>query len=195
MNQFAEASSHLSPRSAPRSAAEEYKLKQQQKTEAREKERRARKFKKVAKISAVILVGGGVILGGGWYFISRVEPAEESKLVSRSPIHWHPELKIKILGEYQEIPANIGIGIVHQPIHTHEADGVLHIEPTGAVRENDIKLRRFFEVWGKTFNENCVFEYCSGSEGQLKMFVNGQENFDFGNYLMQDRDLIEIIFE
>ena len=174
---------------------EKYKLKQQQKIEARDKERYKGKIKRAVKAVLVVLVVGVVIFVGGWYFISRVEPAEKSDIIYRGPIHWHPELKIKILGEYQEIPANIGIGVVHQPIHTHAADGIIHIEPIGQVREDDIKLGRFFETWGKTFNKDCIFDKCSGSEGELKMFVNGEQNFEFENYVMRDGDKIEIIFE
>ncbi len=173
----------------------EYKLKQQQKIEGKTKERQKRRMKKTMKMAAVILMVGGIIFGGGWYFISRVEPGEKSDIVSRELIHWHPELKIKILGEEQEIPANIGIGVVHQLIHTHAPDGVIHIESTGQVRENDIKLGRFFEIWGKIFNKDCIFDKCSGQDGQVKMLVNGQENYEYENYIMRDGDKIEIIFE
>lgn len=174
---------------------DEYKVKQQQKIESKERESQKRKVKKTVKTAVIVFVAAGAVFGGGWYLVSRVEPAQKSQLVSKYPIHWHPELKIKILEEYQEIPANIGIGIVHQTLHTHESDGIIHIEPTGRVYEDDIKLGRFFEIWGKTFNKNCIFEYCSGPDGQLKMFVNGEPNFDFENYIMRDRDEIEIIYE
>lgn len=174
---------------------EEYKLKQQQKLVSKGEDRRKRKMKKTVKTAVLILIVAGIVFGLGWYLVSRVEPAKDSKLVSRYPIHWHPDLKIKILGEYQEIPANIGIGVVHQLIHTHDADGIIHIEPTGAVRENDIKLGRFFEIWGKTFNRDCIFDKCSDPEGELKMLVNGEQNFEFENYVMRDGDRIEIIYE
>jgi hypothetical protein len=173
---------------------EEYQLKQQKKTEAKESERRKRRIKRAVKVGVIILVAGFGIFGG-WYLVFRMGPTEKSDIVSRTPIHWHSELKIKIFGEYQEIPADIGIGIIHQIIHTHDTDGIIHIEPTGQVRENDIRLGRFFEIWGKTFNKKCIFDYCSKEEGQLKMLVNGQENFDFENYVMRDGDKIEIIFE
>ncbi|TSC75536.1 MAG: hypothetical protein G01um101430_378 [Parcubacteria group bacterium Gr01-1014_30] len=197
MSKFAEPSVPLAPRSTPQSPAEEYKLKRQEKIQAKDAEKQKRRIKKTAKKAGVVLLVLAALLlfGGGWYLVSKVEPAEKSDIVSRTPIHWHPELKIKILGEYQEIPANIGIGIVHQTLHTHDPDGIIHIEPTGLVRENDIKLGRFFEIWGKTFNESCIFEYCSGPQGQVKMFVNGEPNFDFENYIMRDGDRIEIIFE
>lgn len=104
-------------------------------------------------------------------------------------------MTIKIFGEDQEIPAGIGIGITERNIHTHEKDGIIHMEFPGLVREDDLRLGRFFENWGRQFNKDCIFDKCSGPEGQLKMFVNGQENFEFENYIIQDGDEIEIIFE
>ena len=174
---------------------EEYQLKQQQKVEEREKERQKKRFKKVAKLIAAILLFGGIIFAGGWYLTSRVETGGKSDIISKVPIHWHPELKIKILGEYQKIPANIGIGVVHRLIHTHADDSVIHIESTGLVREDDIRLGRFFEIWGKTFNKDCIFDKCSGSEGKVTMLVNDKENQEFENYIMRDGDKIEIIYE
>ena len=80
-------------------------------------------------------------------------------------------------------------------MHTHEADSVIHMEFSGLVREDDIRLGRFFEIWGKKFNRDCIFDKCNGPEGRLKMFVNQQPNYQFENHIMRDRDKIEIIFE
>ncbi len=33
-----------------------------------------------------------------------------------------------------------------------------------------------------------------GEGGTVAMFVNGEENFEFENYLMQDNDRIEIVY-
>lgn len=66
---------------------------------------------------------------------------------------------------------------------------------SGLAKKDDIRLGRFFEVWGKKFIKDCIFDQCNSQEGKLKMFVNGIENFEFENYIMRDRDRIEIIFE
>ena len=131
----------------------------------------------------------------GWFAVSKISPSEPREIISKQGLHWHSELSIKILGKSQEIPTNIGIGITHQPIHTHTSDGILHSEFAGLVTKEDIKLGHFFKVWGKTFNKDCIFDKCSGPEGTLKMLVNGKENGEFENYMMQDSDKIEIIFE
>jgi len=69
------------------------------------------------------------------------------------------------------------------------------MEFSGLCLEDDLRLGRFFEIWGKRFNKNCIFDKCSGPEGQLKMFVNGELNYEFENYMMKDGDKIEIIFD
>lgn len=164
--------------------------------EEKEKQRQQREKKRIVhRITLWLLILfsiGGVFFGGRWFLTSRPS-ISESEIISRRAIHWHADLRIKILGRVQDSPINVGGG--HGPIHTHEADGVIHIEPTGLVTKDDVRLSRFFKVWEKKFNKDCIFDKCSGSEDQLKMFVNDRPNFEFENYLMQDGDKIEIVFE
>ena len=110
----------------------------------------------------------------------------EGEILSRNGFHWHPELAIYIKSVKQDIPANIGIGAVHNPIHTHDASGTIHLEMQGIVRKSDVTLSRFFKVWGKNFSD-------FGSA--VKMTVNGQENTELGDYVMKDQDKIELHFD
>lgn len=151
------------------------------------------------KVIGGIVIATIIVFVGGIYLSSRQDSQEatvsEDQVVSRQGLHWHPELSIYIKGEKQEIPANIGIGAVHKPIHTHDTSGVLHLEMQGLVKKEDIKLGQFFKIWGKQFNSNCIFDACNGDVGTVKMTVNGQESFEFGNYMMKDVDKIEIKYE
>lgn len=175
---------------------EEYRLRQEQKMAVKEREREKRKIKKAIKTALLILIIGGAIFAGGWFLIKKTPAAPESEIISKIGIHWHADLSIKILGETIEIPAGIGLeGLPHKPLHTHDRDNVIHIEFAGLVRENNLRLGNFFEIWGKTFNKDCIFDKCNGPEGKLKMLVNGEENSEFENYIMRDGDKIEIIFE
>ena len=129
----------------------------------------------------------------GWFLVSRF--SSDPEIIARNGIHWHPDLIIKINGQVQEIPENIGMIPQEMPIHTHTNDGIIHLEFSGLVKKDDTKLGKFFQIWGKTFNKDCIFDKCSGPEGKLRMTVNGKENSDFENYLMRNGDKIEIIFE
>ena len=133
--------------------------------------------------SLTVAIIGGLI----WYVVTR-PPIPEGDIVSRNGFHWHPELIIYVKGEKQEIPENIGIGAIHQPIHTHDdsKQGVVHMEFEGRVLKQDTTLGQFFKNWGKgmrSFGAN------------MKMTVNGQENTEYENYLMHDKDKIELYFE
>ena len=140
----------------------------------------------------LILVGGVSLLS---LQQSKEASVPERQVVSRNGIHWHPRLTILIKGEKQEVSANIGIGGVHQPIHTHDTSGTLHLEVNGLVTKDEIELGRFFQIWGKEFNSTAILDKKNGSEGSVKMSVNGKENKDFENYLMKDKDNIEIRYE
>ncbi|MBI2558532.1 hypothetical protein HYW20_04370 [Candidatus Woesearchaeota archaeon] len=125
--------------------------------------------------------------------------------VPQQPVHWHPKLKIMIKGEEQFIPPNIGISIGNNidnqisgmrmsPTHTHESDGTIHLENNRPWQKPEtLTLGYFFKVWGRNFNSSCIFEYCNGENGTLKITVNGKENFEFNKYIMHDKD--EIVIE
>src|SRR3990167_9806918 len=116
--------------------------------------KRKKKIKKFLWPTLLILIlGGGILIGVR--FMAQKPTLPESKILSRNGLHWHPHLTIKILNENIEIPAGIGLGITEQYIHTHETDGIVHIEFPGLVRESDLRLWRFFEIWGQKFNKNC----------------------------------------
>lgn len=143
-----------------------------------------------------ILIFGLIFAGVVVWFLLTKYSTSESDIIANNGLHWHADLSIKISGQEQDIPAGIGLGgLPHKPVHTHDRDGVIHMEFSGLVRKEDIKLGKFFQIWGKTFNKDCIFDKCSGSDGQLKMLVNGKDNPEFENYVMRDGDKIEIIFE
>lgn len=160
----------------------------------KEEHRRRRVLKKtVTALGTLIAIG---LIGFGLFKLVSSQPQiSESDIISKSGIHWHPQLAIYIKNKPQEIPANIGIGITHETIHTHDTTGTLHLEFPGFATKNDIKLGRFFKIWGKQFNSNCIFDYCNQDDGKVKFSVNGKENSDLENYLMHDQDRIEIRYE
>jgi len=145
---------------------------------------------KTIVIFIIIVIGIAV-----WFFVSQTS-VSAPEIISRSGLHWHADLTINIFGESQDIPAGIGLEkLPHKPIHTHDRDSIIHMEFSGLVKEDDLRLGRFFEIWVETFSKDCIFDKCTGPEGTLKMLINGKENFEFDNYVMRDSDKIEIIFE
>lgn len=130
------------------------------------------------------------------YTIVQSQPRITSNdIISRNGIHWHPHLRIVINGKEETIPAGVGLGAVHAPLHTHDTDNIIHLEyerPGTIVVKDDTRLAKFFTVWGKRFDRECIFDHCNGSSGTVRFFVNGKENTDFEQYAMHDNDDIEI---
>ena len=146
------------------------------------------------KIGTILVIIIGISIAV-WFLVSK-SSTPEGDIIARKGFHWHANLSINILGEVKDIPAGIGLEkLPHNPLHTHDRDNVIHLEFSGLVKKDDIKLGRFFEVWDKNFDKDCILDKCNGPDGQLKMTVNGKENLEFENYIMHDKDKIEIIFE
>lgn len=138
-----------------------------------------------------------ILFGGVFLLTNNQNPAPTGDVIATNGLHWHPKLTIYIKGEKQQIPANVGIGQVHLPIHTHEdvKEDIIHMEFSGLVTKKAAKLNNFFQNWKQPFSATTLLNKQAGPEDQIKMFVNGQPNFEFENYIMKDRDNIEIRFE
>jgi hypothetical protein len=175
------------------SKTERKELGRQEKQAERQRTTRRRTLRRFLKTGAIVLAAFGAVGGVAWHIATR-PPIIEAEVVSRLGLHRHLQLTISINGKVQDPPANLGIGVRHNPIHTHDRDGVIHLEFEGFVTMDNLRLREFFKVWGKRFNRNCIFEYCNGPDGNVKMLVNGEENQEFESYVMKDKDVIEISY-
>ncbi|MBI2641730.1 hypothetical protein HYW87_04015 [Candidatus Roizmanbacteria bacterium] len=165
-----------------------------EKRQERLKQLKYRGLKRLIKITIILIIITAIVGGIGWY-IAKQPKIPESEIISRGGLHWHPTITVIIKGEEQEIAKDIGIGAVHEAIHTHDSTGTIHMEMQGLITKDDTELGRFFKIWGKEFNSQCIFDNCNGQGGKVKMFVNGKENKEFENYLMKDKDKIEIRYE
>ena len=96
------------------------------------------------------------------------DPAPACVQHTGAGIHWHVVLRITIVGSDQQVPADIGIrqGCM-SPLHTHAADGVIHIEYSGPVH---FTLGQFFDLWGEEFDENSLLWH----KGPVRMSVDGK---------------------
>lgn len=136
-----------------------------------------------------------LLLGGSSWLNTR-EETSAGTVISRNGLHWHAKLRIAIKGEAVDIPADIGLGLLHSPIHTHDDEpGLIHMEFEKKVTTGDLKLGRFFEVWGKSFTSTTLMGRENGAAGTVRMKVNGITNTEFENYQMRDGDVIELSYE
>lgn len=138
-------------------------------------------FTGVAAVIAAVLAG--VFLLPVW---SERHRSADSDAIATNGLHWHPTLRIFVKGEELPIPANIGLGAVHQPIHTHDDVPIVHLEFDGRVTEDDLKLGNFFRNWEKDIRS-------FGSN--MRMTVNGEITDEYENYVLRDGDAIELWYD
>lgn len=145
------------------------------------------------------MVALGIVLVAALSLMSRTHVSTNPALISKNGIHWHPTLDIYIKGEKLEIPANLGVGpqytampsygnggMAMTAMHTHDDMPVIHLEFSGVVKKDDIRLGNFFRIWGKDMRS-------LGSN--MQMTVNGKESGEYENLLMHDGDKIEIHYD
>ncbi len=170
------------------------------------------KFSKKIIVAAVVLL---LVVGGYFVFAGRggsgdellekpiITPGDdgfdEKAFAARIPkgaIHWHPHVTILVKGQSVTVPANVGLETAaHMPVHTHEADNILHWEVERPTVEN-MQLGYFFNtVWKRKLSSECILDYCSGADGTVRMYVNGSPNGEFDHYMPRDGDEIKIVFE
>lgn len=150
------------------------------------------------KTILIISVAAALLLMGGVWWSNSLQSSDPDTIAVRG-VHWHPHIEIYVKGEKQEIPANIGIGMQYAgtptfdqnmrmtAMHTHEPDGIIHLEFPARVTREDTKLKNFFAIWGKDMMSDF---------GMLtKMTVNDKENAELGEYEMKDSDKIELRYE
>ena len=136
----------------------------------------------IVVVTLLVLIGGLV-----WFAKSNQAPAvTDANIVSKKGLHVHPELEIYVKGTQFFIPENIGLSRVEMAVHTHEDLPIIHLEFPGTVTKDDIRLKKFFEVWGKDFYELGT---------TVAMTVNGVPNTELGNYIMNDKDKIVLRYE
>ena len=146
-----------------------------------------------------------IALGG--VAINTALEQNKTKVTDNEPvaIHMHTTLQIVILGKPVMIPKGIGMdptyyksheldkyGIKNPrtyPLHTHDTSGRIHIESTVIM---SFTLGQFFDVWGQTFNENCVLEKCNDKMNKVRMYVDGSESFEFRKHVLKDGEVIVI---
>ena len=168
---------------------------------SKEQEKKPKNYRMLRNWAIIIGIFGAVILLLWWGFSSlsqeskacKTDPVSEINIGSHEnlALHVHSDLKIIIDSKQQIIPSNIGVlpGIL-RPVHTHDATGEIHME---GKCPREYSLGEFFELWGRTFDKECIFDRCT-TNGTLTMSVNGKENAEFQNYIMHDKDEILITY-
>ncbi len=89
-------------------------------------------------------------------------------------VHYHAHLDIVINGTQIPVPASIGIdqarGLI-APLHTHEPDGIVHIE---SATDIPFTLGQLFTAWGQPLRADRVGPHAIAAGEVLRVFNNGK---------------------
>jgi hypothetical protein len=92
-------------------------------------------------------------------------------------VHYHAHLDINVDGKAVAVPPYVGFVVNGTkvaglaPLHTHQQDGIIHIE--NAVPATFL-LGQFFIEWGVRFSKDCLGGLCAGNGKELAVFVDGK---------------------
>ena len=161
----------------------------------------------IGLLIVVALVGG---IAYGWRYLKATTPDAP---YTKGPVHWHAKMEIEVCGEKRDLPGSpsdssgishgksrIGTELTH-----HHFDNVMHIEGV-ILKKEDIALGAYADRIGLTFDREHLMEKKSGDEcspgkpGQVKMFVNGEQNEEFRDFIPKEvqnpsDQVVRIIFE
>ena len=109
-------------------------------------------------------------------------------------VHNHFDFKVFLEGEEVDFDRD-EFDTVNRFIHLHlenvQGDKVVH------VHARDLEIGFFFNSLGMKFSSECFEtddeQFCN-EEKKLRFFVNGEENFEFGEYIANDLDRILITY-
>ena len=151
-----------------------------------------RKEKLKSFISTISWILGIVaFLGLFFYFASN-----RTSRSSVPPVHWHIGVSYNLCGDTNQLAEKED----HSLLHGHQ-DGQIHVE--GRIpSDNAIKLGKFFDNIGIEFDTDRIAQYKNGDKcpesdtaGKVQLLVNGAENPEFREYVLQEGDNIEIVFQ
>lgn len=148
-------------------------------------------------IVTIAIVIGGIVLLVKYGTPEDTRTTREIAMICTTDMatrfHIHPNISIVVDGVVQTLPAQIGVNAgCMNPLHTHDTSGKIHVE---SPVKRDFTLGDFFAVWGKTFNKDQILDYEVDETHVIKLTVNGIENQDFENLVLDDDDQAVISYE
>jgi hypothetical protein len=116
-------------------------------------------------------------------------------------MHVHPYLQIIINGQNVTIPADVGISSsCLEPIHTHDASGILHLETPGT--STNYTLGQFFQIWSATdhtvavdgqarpivFNSTDILGFKADATHKVVLLVDGKPSSEYASLVLNTLD-------
>ncbi|QFR39133.1 hypothetical protein A9Q91_02765 [Candidatus Gracilibacteria bacterium 28_42_T64] len=149
-------------------------------------------IKFIKEYGILLLIIIGPIVG----FMTLLALKGESSITAKQ-VHWHMPIAYDLCGNTTQLKDSGNHGI----LHGHD-DAKIHIEGVIDTANRQETLGGFFDSANIVFSELQIAGFtngdvCEGSNtpGKLRVEINGEENFDFRNFVLSDTDEIKIIFK
>lgn len=151
-----------------------------------EKKKQRKKLTKWNIMLPVLLVGGGTGLAMGFnYFFIGPPPVTQCIESENMPFQLYVQLDVTLDGELFGVPANIGItDECVRPVHTHDADGTLHI---AYIKPTAFSLGDLIRIWGLDLRQYGATVLVNSGDGN---FMEYRESLD--RLFFQDKMEIRI---
>ncbi len=118
-------------------------------------------------------------------------------LTGKQQVHWHMPISYDLCGD----TAQLQDSGKHGKLHGHN-DGKIHVEWFIDANNRSETLWSFFQSANIPFSQNQIWKYKNGdtcpwsdTPWKVRVLVNGNENKDFENYILNDKDDIKVIFK
>jgi hypothetical protein len=90
--------------------------------------------------------------------------------------HFHAHLDLFINGKQVAIPAQLGIGPnALSELHTHDTNGVLHVESSTSHGKRTYTLGQAFQEWEVPLDATTIGQFKTDATHTLKVYVDGKE--------------------
>jgi hypothetical protein len=136
------------------------------------------------------------VIDNGKQSIAYVDAAGLPYAEEMLSVHYHAHLDINADGKAVEVPPYIGYVVscgkasALAPLHTHQQDGIIHIENSVPAT---FVLGQFFVEWGVRLTKDCVGGLCAGKGKEIAFFVDGKRfTGDPGSIVLKRHEEIAI---
>ncbi len=170
--------------------------------------RKSRRAEKRLTFGRAALLAVAALALGGMYFVASYQSSTgvagfpfPCAVSEGTALHVHPYLRILINGESVTIPSGIGDSpSCVQPVHTHDASGVIHIESPNAAAQ--YTLGQFIQTWSATyehvtvngsphpivFNSTDIMGFKADASHRVVLLVDGKPSSNYASLVLNPLD-------
>ena len=168
---------------------EQRRLKKKERAERRRGEVEAKARSKTIRRAVILLVIAAIVVGAGYLAFSRASSGPGIGPLNSA--HEHADWMLYINGKAIDLDG-AQYKIKSDYVHMEGTNHAIHMHAT------NVPLGYFIETLGMKLTSTSIavegVTYRNEGDKKLRMFVNGNENFDYDRYVLKSVDKILIVY-